>query len=189
MTRINLTNAPYINTNFIVTQTFKESHHAIDLAPYGGSQPLYAIDNFTVIGSYPDTAGQTYGNYFIARNNLGMMYLYAHLASSPPAVGDVFTIHQYVGMAGMTDGDTHTSTGIHLHLEMQQGTTWNYQAPFYAYTDPTSYLDGIINVVNNDNVYYYDGTPYVPPTDIEPHKFPWFIFDADSDILGGNYIE
>lgn len=184
MATINLTNAPFIQCNFIVTQAFSNNHHALDLAPYGGSQPLYAIDDFTVIYRYDYVeGGSSYGNYFIAKSNNAFeqrMYLYAHLASSPPAVGDVFSIHQYVGMAGRTG----TATGIHLHLEMQRGTTWNYNAPIYDYINPCDYLTGIVNVASSSNVYYYDGTPYVPPTDEEPHKFPWFIFDADPDILG-----
>lgn len=182
MATINLNNAPFIQCNFIVTQTFNSSHHALDLAPYGGSQPLYAIDNFKVIYSYTDRpGGSTYGNYFIALNNNTLdptMYLYAHMATTPPTVGSEFTIHQYVGMAGRTDGDSHTSSGIHLHLEMQSGTTWRYNQPMYDYINPCNYLTGIVNVVNNDNLYYYDGTPYVPPIEERKKKrFPWFIWE------------
>lgn len=178
MATIQVSNAPFIRCNFIVTQAFSSSHHALDLAPYGGSQPLYAIDNFTVIYSYNYVeGGSTYGNYFIALcdNPLDQkMYLYAHMASSPPAVGTQFTIHQYVGMAGTTGH----STGIHLHLEMQRGTTWNYNAPIYDYINPCDYLTDITNVASSSNVYYYDGTPYVPPIEERKKKrFPWFIWE------------
>ena len=169
MARTYVNNAPFIDIDFIVTQTFNSNHHALDLAPYGGSKPLYAIDNFTVIGSYPDRAGQTYGNYFIAYGSNNTMYLYAHMATTPPAVGTSFNIHEYVGMAGTTG----QSTGVHLHLEMQNGTSWNYQAPFSDYINPCDYLTGIINVASSSNVYYYDGAP-TPPTPTEPkkHRFP-----------------
>ena len=176
MATIYLTNAPFIRVNFIVSQIFSQSHHALDLAPYGGNQPLYAIDDFTVIGSYPDTPGQTYGNYFIAKSDtLNQMYLYAHMNTVPPAVGTHFSLHEQVGLAGRTDGDTHTSTGIHLHLEIQYGYTWNYNAPFSAYRDPTTYLIGIRNVKDDSNVYYYDGTPTPHPTSVQKKRFPFYI--------------
>lgn len=177
MARINIDNAPFIQKDFIVSQAFSQSHHALDLAPYNGSQPLYAIDNFTIIYRYEDRpGGSTYGNYFIASNGRGVMYLYAHLATTPPALNTNIPIHGYVGMAGRTDGDSHTSSGIHLHLEMQSGVTWNYQAPFSSYINPTSYLTGILNVVNPNYVYYYDGTVPPTPVDEKKKKFPWFIY-------------
>ena len=57
MSTINLTNAPFIQNNFIVTQAFSTDHHALDLAPFNGSQPLYAIDDFTVIYRYDYVEG------------------------------------------------------------------------------------------------------------------------------------
>lgn len=176
MATIYVQNAPFIQRNFIVTQTFNPNHHALDLAPYGGSQALYAIDDFTIIYTHPETSGNTYGNYFIASNGNGMMYLYAHLATVPPAVGQHFNIHDYVGMAGRSDGGTGTSTGIHLHLEMQQGTSWQYNQPYTSYVNPCTYLTDIQNVVDSSNVYYYDGTPSPPtPPQERKHRFPWFI--------------
>ena len=177
MARTYVNNAPFIDIDFIVTQTFNSNHHALDLAPYGGSKPLYAIDNFTVIGSYPDRAGQTYGNYFIAYGSNNTMYLYAHMATTPPAVGTSFNIHEYVGMAGRTDGSTGTSNGIHLHLEMQYGTTWQYNQPYTSYINPCDYLTGINNIVDYNNTYFYDGTPIPPTPTVEiKHRFPWFIY-------------
>ena len=186
MARVYVSNAPFIQKDFIVTQAFSESHHALDLAPYGGSQPLYAIDNMTIIYSYNDRpGGSTYGNYFIAKcdNPLEQkMYLYAHMATNPDPVGTQYNIHDYVGMAGRTDGESHTSSGIHLHLEMQQGTSWNYNAPFYVYINPCDYLTDITNVASSARVYYYDGTPVPPtPTYVPRKHFPWFIYQHYDD--------
>lgn len=171
MADIYVNNAPFINKWFYVTTAFSESHKGIDLAPTGYSGSLYAIDDFTVIETGTPTTG--YGNYFIAKNNSNVMYLYAHMSSIPPSVGTHFDKWQYVGESGTTG----TSTGVHLHLEMQRGTTWNYSAPFSSYINPTSYLTGINNVATYSDRYYFDGTPIPPtPTPTGKHKFPWFIY-------------
>ena len=181
MARINIDNAPFIQKDFIVTTAFSQQHHALDLAPFGFSGDLYAIDHFKMQYKGYDNS---YGNYAIFTNERGVMYLYAHMSQLPlKNVGDVYNIHEYVAPAGTTG----TSTGVHLHLEMQSGITWNYQAPFSSYINPTSYLTGIMNVVNPDYVYYFDGTP--APTEEIKHKFPWYIFDSDPEILGGSIVE
>ncbi len=171
MATIYLNNAPFIQKNFVVTTAFSSSHHALDLAPYSYSGDLYAIDYFKVlyVGVH-----SSYGNYAIFSNENGVMYLYAHMASLPTkTVGQVYQLHEYIAPAGTTG----TSTGVHLHLEMQNGTSWNYQAPFSDYINPCDYLTGIINVASSSNVYYYDGTPTPPtPTSERKRKFPWFIY-------------
>lgn len=182
MADIQVANAPFIQKWFYVTGAFGEPrgsgvHKGLDLAPTGYSGSLYAIDTFTVIYSGVDGSG--YGNYFIAKNNANMMYLYAHLSSIPPAVGTQFSIHDYVGEAGMTG----SATGVHLHLEMQTGTTWQYNAPLSTYTNPTSYLTGINNVATYSDRYYYNGTPGPTPptpTPTREHKFPWFIYQNNN---------
>lgn len=169
MARIYVSNAPFIQKDFIVTTAFSQTHHAIDLAPYGYAGSLYAIDTFTVL--YKGTHS-SYGNYAIFSNGSGVMYLYAHMAGLPQKdVGETYNIHDYIAEAGSTG----TSTGVHLHLEMQYGTTWNYQAPFSSYIDPTSYLTDIINVVNPNYVYYFDYTPPIPTTH-KKSNFPWYIY-------------
>lgn len=175
MADIQVSNAPYINKWFYVTGAFGEPrgssvHRGLDLAPVGFSGSLYAIDNFTVQYVGFDSTG--FGNYFIANNGSGMMYLYAHLSSIPPAVGTYIPIHGYVGEAGQSG----SATGVHLHLEMQRGTTWQYQAPLSTYTNPCTYLTGINNVATYSDRYYYDGTPSPPTPTNKKHKFPWFIY-------------
>ena len=182
MADIQVNNAPFIQKWFYVTGAFGEErsggrlHKGLDLAPAGYAGSLYAIDNFTVIYSGVDGSG--YGNYFIAKNSANMMYLYAHLASIAPNVGRQFNIHEYIGEAGQSG----SATGVHLHLEMQQGTSWNYNAPLSSYTNPCDYLTGINNVATYSDRYYYDGTPGpTPPTPTEkPHKFPWYIYQNNN---------
>lgn len=185
MSTINVANAPFINHTFVVSGAFGEPrgsgvHRGLDLAPTGYAGTLYAIDDFTI--QYTGFDGSGYGNYFIANNGNGMMYLYAHMSTLPPAVGTHIPIHGYIGEAGSTG----SSTGVHLHLEMQQGTTWQYNAPLSTYINPCDYLTGILNQVDYNTYYIYEGVvpPTPPPTQTEEHKFPWFIFDADPDIIG-----
>ena len=181
MADIQVGNAPFIQKWFYVTGAFGEPrgsdyHRGLDLAPTGYSGSLYAIDDFTV--QYVGFDGSGYGNYFIANNGNGMMYLYAHMSSLPPAVGTHIAKWGYVGEAGMTG----SATGVHLHLEMQSGTTWQYRAPLSTYTNPCDYLTDINNVATYSDRYYFNGTPTPPgptpptPGDETKHKFPWFIY-------------
>lgn len=184
MADIQVNKAPFIQKWFYVTGAFGEErsggriHKGLDLAPVGFSGSLYAIDNFTVIYSGVDGSG--YGNYFIAKNSANMMYLYAHLASIPPAVGTQFNLNDYVGECGNTGPE---GTGYHLHLEMQQGTSWQYGQPLSSYVNPCTYLTGINNVATYSDRYYYDGTPGPtppPPTPTKLHKFPWYIYENNN---------
>lgn len=68
----------------------------------------------TIITKEYDADG--FGNYIIIKGDDGKGFLYAHMAdASPLSVGDSVNIGDYVGW----EGTTGTSTGIHLHLEMQ----------------------------------------------------------------------
>ena len=181
MADIQVSNAPFINKWFYVTGAFGEErsggriHKGLDLAPSGYSGSLYAIDDFTV--QYVGFDANGYGNYFIANNGSGMQYLYAHMASVPPSVGTHIPIHGYVGESGMTG----SATGVHLHLEMQSGSTWTFNAPLSTYTNPTSYLTDINNVVSSSDRYYYNGSPTPPPpTPTREHHFPWFIYQNNN---------
>ena len=173
-------NAPFIDKWFYVTGAFGEErtggriHKGLDLAPAGYSGSLYAIDDFVITYIGYDASG--YGNYFIAKNDNGMQYLYAHLASLPSVmVGNRVNIHDYVGEAGRSG----SASGVHLHLEMQAGNSWDYNAPLSSYTNPTTYLTGVANVVSYSDRYYYDGSPTPPtPPSAKKHPFPWYIYTA-----------
>jgi len=180
MAEIQVNNAPFIQKYFYVTGAFGEPrgsgvHRGLDLAPEGFVGSLYSIDTFNI--QYIGYDANGYGNYFIANNGNGMMYLYAHMASIDVSVGDSIPIHTYVGESGRTG----SATGVHLHLEMQQGSEWQYQQPLSVYTNPCDYLIGINNVVSYLDKYIYDGSPTPPtPTPTKEHKFPWFIYQNNN---------
>lgn len=177
MATIYVNNAPFIQKNFVVSGAFGEPrtghvHTGLDLAPVGYRGSLYAIDEFTVIHSAYDASG--YGNYFIARSPNNILYLYAHMLGLPPALGTHFNLYDYVGECGNSGPP---GTGWHVHLAMQQGTTWTFSNNLSDYIDPTTYLTGINNVVDYSQYYYFDGTPGPTPTPgVKKSKFPWYIY-------------
>ena len=177
-------NAPFINKAFMVTGAFGEwrgntQHKGLDLAPVGFAGSLYAIDDFDMI--YKGFSA-SYGYYVIFRNSSNMMYLYAHMDVAVSGnVGDHYSHNQYIAEAGSTGTGV---TGVHVHLQMQRGISWVYSDDINDFVNPCDYLTDIANVVNSTQ-YYYDGTPVPPPTptkEIE-HHFPWYIYDADPDLL------
>lgn len=123
------------------------------------------------------------GNWVIIKddnvnsNTYGYATLYMHLDQPILLnVGDSISKGQQVGVEGTT-GD---STGIHLHVEMQDLNRWNnvwhWSYIQSDYLDPTQYM-GIDNVEGTQ--WIYDGTPVppTPPTPTKRKKFPWFIYN------------
>lgn len=175
-------NAPFINKWFYVTGAFGEQrtdhiHTGLDLAPAGFEGNLYAIDEMKIIARNYDPSG--YGYYVIMRNeNTNVMYLYAHLfdLSDTKPIGYTYQRNEYIGKAGRSG----SASGVHLHLAMQYGSTWNFSSNLSDYIDPTSYLTGISNVATMGTRYWYDGTippePTPTPSNKSKNKFPWFIY-------------
>jgi murein DD-endopeptidase MepM/ murein hydrolase activator NlpD len=90
-----------------------------------------------------------------------------HLKNSASVnVGDPVTKGEQIGI----EGTTGHSTGIHLHVEMQDLNRWNnvwhWSYVKSDYLDPTQYM-GIDNI--DETSWIYDGTP-VPPTPTEKEK-------------------
>lgn len=170
--------APFINDTFYVTSEFWEDrsyyHKGIDIATVV-SKPVYAVCNGTVVRSaYSGTATTGYGNVIIIKADDGMGYLFAHLSTRLVNVGDRVVTGQQVGV----EGDTGEATGIHLHFEMQDLSThdWDYSHERSLYSNPADFM-GIPNVEGTEC--YYNGTP-IPPTPTptnkgKKHKFN-FIF-------------
>ena len=170
--------APFISEVFTITSVWWEeprNHRGLDITT-GFNSTLYSMCNGTVVFSGAETDGHGnligYGYYIILKDNTtGMGFLYAHMQSqSHLNVGDQVAIGDRVGVEGST-GD---STGIHLHIEMQDISqhNWIYGAPKSYYTNPADFM-GIPNVEGVQAIYY----GYVPPTPVVAKKhFPWVLY-------------
>ncbi|MEE1059239.1 MAG: M23 family metallopeptidase [Treponema sp.] len=171
--------APFINIEFVVTSEFWEqprNHRGLDIATYhsaGDNVPLYSMCNGEVILKSYDTDG--YGNYIIMKDSsTGLGFLYGHLRDpSNKNVGDQVSLGEQVGI----EGTTGSSTGIHLHLEMQDisNRSWIFHGDREDYLNPADFL-GIPNIEGTTAI--YDGIP-VPPTPTYERiksKFPWVLY-------------
>lgn len=164
--------APFINTQFYVTSIFGELprlHKGLDIATPSPGSDLYSICNGTVVTNAFNLGG--FGYYIILKDNItGMGFLYAHLREqSPLSVGSEVQIGTYVGH----EGTTGSSTGIHLHLEMQDisNSDWNFNAPLSQYENPATFM-GFPNTQGISVIYY--GTPGPEPS-FGKNKWRWNI--------------
>lgn len=110
-------------------------HKGIDFACNRGD-PVYASMDGTVVDSVGGCSvgngncGGGYGNRVLLEHN-GYYTLYAHLTDVIVNDGDVVTTSQQIG----TCGTTGSSTGNHLHFEVQLSMFGEHQ-------DPMPYLEG-----------------------------------------------
>lgn len=171
--------APFIDITFYVTSVFgiqpSRTHRGLDIATArsAGYVPMYSMCNGTVIRNRWD---DSYGNYLILKDNdSGIGFLFAHMNEpSPLQEGDSVVIGQYIG----DEGTTGNSTGIHLHLEMQDisENSWEFNADIDKYINPAEWM-GFPNTQGISVI--YDGTPIEPPTPsfiIKKKKFPWVLY-------------
>lgn len=184
--------APFINVPFYITSKWwdvrvnpvtgqTEIHRGLDIAT-GNNDPVYSMLN-GIVHSLGYSSSR--GNWIIIYDNnsnsstYGYATLYMHLAYAPiVSQGQSVVIGQQVGV----EGTTGQSTGIHLHVEMQDlnrwGGQWHSSYVQSDYLDPTVYM-GIPNVEGTEC--YYNGTP-VPPTPPTPttssskNKFKWVLY-------------
>lgn len=166
--------APFINIEFVVTSEWWEqprNHRGLDIATYhsaGDNVPVYSMCNGIVVLKSYDADG--YGYYIIMKDSItGMGFLYAHLREeSPKNVGDIVQIGEYVGI----EGTTGSSTGIHLHLEMQDISehSWIFHGEKEIYTNPATFM----GIPNQEGIsVIYNGIPIIVRT--KKHKFPWAV--------------
>lgn len=168
--------APFINVQFYVTSIFGNTgtriHRGIDIATPSslGNVPVYSMCEGTVYYKGYDEGG--YGNYLIMKDRFtGMGFLYGHLDQPTPLnVGDTIQVGQFVGY----EGTTGASTGIHLHVEMQDLShrEWQYQAPLGTYENPALFM-GFPNTEGISVI--YNGTPIIVVTPIKQKRFPWVV--------------
>lgn len=175
--------APFIDEVFTITSVWWEeprNHRGLDITT-GQNSPLYSMCNGIVVFSGAQTDGQGnltgYGYYIIIKDIATKMgFLYAHMREqSFLSVGDNVYINGLVGYEGTT-GD---STGIHLHLEMQDLTNhdWVYGAPKSYYTNPALFM-GIPNEEGIQAIYHASSppTPPTPPFYLGKGSFPWVLY-------------
>ena len=180
--------APFINDVFTITSpwwnerinpiTHKvEIHRGLDIATVG-SKPVYSMLNGRVMTRGTDSSQ---GNYLVIVDDIvgsstyGYATRYMHLASCNVIQNQRVVAGQKVGM----EGTTGQSTGIHLHVEMQDlnrwGGQWHWSYVKSDYLDPTVFM-GIDNIYGTQ--WIYDGTP-VPPSPTpttKKNKFPWVLY-------------
>lgn len=79
--------------------------------------------------------GKSYGNHIVYRTDDGKCVLYAHMKDKPDLpVGSEIKAGQKLGIMGSTGN----SSGAHLHLEIQDCTTWGYSKNLL---DPNKFID------------------------------------------------
>lgn len=178
--------APFINDVFTITSHWwyaridpitgeLKIHRGLDIAT-SVSKPVYSMLNGRILEMGTDSSQ---GNYIVivddtvGSSTYGYATRYMHLASFNVSQNDRIVVGQQVGMEGTT-GD---STGIHLHVEMQDVSRFNWQW-YWSYTksdyiDPTVFM-GIDNI--DGTQWIYDGTPVPPTPTKKEHKFPWVLY-------------
>lgn len=182
--------APFINVVFTITSHWwyervdpvsgqvVSLHRGLDIAT-STNDPVYSMLTGHVHSKGFDFSQ---GNWIIICDDnpsspfYGYATLYMHLRdSSVLNVGSAVSQNQFVGY----EGTTGHSTGIHLHVEMQDisrfGWQWHFSSTKSDYLDPTAFM-GIDNI--DWTSWIYDGTPYVPPTPsyIKKEGFPWVLY-------------
>ena len=140
---------------------------------------LYSMCNGTVVYKTFDANG--FGYYIIIKDaETGMGFLYGHLSEeSPLNVGDSVSVGQYVGH----EGTSGSSTGIHLHLEMQDISNhdWVFGADLSEYENPADFM-GIPNMQGISAI--YNGSPQPPtPEQKSKNSTKWLKFRSRKIIL------
>ena len=183
--------APFINIVFTVVSQWwvvrtnpvtgeVEIHRGLDIRTQGGHhEPIYSM----LTGEVNETGyTSSAGNYIIIADTdplsptYGYATRYLHLHEpSTLAVGDPVVVGQQVGL----EGETGHATGVHLHVEMQDISrfNWEWHASYTKsdYLDPTEFM-GIDNVRLTQ--WIYDGSPAPPPQPVggSTSHFKWVLY-------------
>lgn len=127
--------APFIDVTFYVTARAGQYpsggyHSGCDLSTGTGTRGanLYSICNGTVLDKGYQASG--YGNFIIIKDDQSdYAFLFGHMADpSNFEIGDKLKLGEKFGV----EGTTGNSTGLHLHVDMQNyvnnGNKWIYNA-------------------------------------------------------------
>ena len=173
--------APFINKVFVVTSKWWEYrdgvlHRGLDIATVGGlNDPVYSM----LTGKVLDVGfNSSAGNYIIiydddpTSTHYGYATRYIHLKERPLYTpGASVQVGEEVG----SEGNTGASQGIHLHVEMQDISRFNWQWHVSNtqsdYLDPTAFM-GIDNIQGTS--WIYNGSP-VPPKK-KKSGFKWYLY-------------
>ena len=151
--------APFINDIFYITSPWwterinpvtgeTQIHRGLDIAT-SGSKPVYSMLTGIIHSKGTDSSR---GNWVIIYDNnpdsqfYGYATMYMHLVAQPTkSTGDSVNAGEYIA----DEGTTGESTGIHLHVEMQDlnrwGGQWHWSYNKSDYLDPTVFM-GIDNI-------------------------------------------
>lgn len=176
--------APFINDRFLITSPWWSErwgtiHRGLDIAT-SGRKNVYSILTGVVHSLGYDSSR---GNWIIIWDNreesptYGYASMYMHLDKRPLfSKGMPVSIGQYIGL----EGTTGHSTGVHLHVEMQDisrfNNEWHWSYNKSDYLDPTIYM-GIDNIANT--WWIYNGEPGPGPIiqTSREKSFPWFLYN------------
>ena len=175
--------APFINDQFLITtawwtERWGEIHRGLDIAT-SGSKPVYSMLNGKIHSKGTNSSA---GNWVIivddtiGSTTYGYATRYLHLVAQPILpVGALVRVGDYVAM----EGSTGESTGIHLHVEMQDISRFNWQWHFsYTksdYLDPTEFM-GIDNIQGTWWIYNGSPTPPTPTPTEYKRRFKWVLY-------------
>lgn len=183
--------APFINDRFLITSKWwterinpvtgeTQIHRGLDIATSGSKSVYSMLDGIVHSIGYDNSQG----NWIVIKDNnpsspyYGYATLYMHLAQAPDvSVGDIVVKGQKVG----DEGSTGTSSGIHLHVEMQDlnrwGNVWHWSYTKSDYLNPCDYM-GIDNI--QGTWWIYDGIPIEPK---QKNKWAQFKFRQKRIII------
>ncbi len=97
-----------------VTQGYKRSHLALDIANRAPNVPIYAATSGTVILAKSGKWNGGYGNYVKIESASGIVTLYGHMKVLYVTEGQKVTQGEVIGIMGSTG----RSSGPHLHFEV-----------------------------------------------------------------------
>lgn len=185
--------APFINDRFLITSPWWNEridpatgevklHRGLDIAT-SGSKPVYSMLTGIVhsLGSELSPTGR--GNWIIIKDDnvnsptYGYATLYLHLKDRPALIpGSLVRAGDFVAY----EGSTGYSTGIHLHVEMQNINLFNNK--WHTSNNKEDYINvpefmGIDNI--KDTWWVYDGEPGPTPrptTRRKRNNFNWVLY-------------